>query len=349
MNTFRDEMFLSALESYVESSLTFLNKITQSDEPFVQLTFDSFVALDPNTASETYEQDFGNATQISAAELRAQIAYELCEFYLFDKKYDLAKQKASECRENYHIMREEYGRKVGTGQPEVNETFFLFCTFDEEELNGRLMACGLFDKTNTSLIYRMNDTALNNYNAIEQIFIADNAKLDIPLVNRRIMALDMDSECDQQNIGKDKVVRVDALNAVRSYIDPDDLFVSVDFPIKNHHQNGVTHLIEETVAYANTSSTKSGLLVDGLKQLCYDVILTSDTAECKECDLESIKSSGILTQAEIDRLKSQKQLYQSIGSADDRLLSPLCTIADWKLSDEKGKLIPASYVFCRFF
>lgn len=338
MNTFRDEMFLSALEAYIEGSVEFLNKISQSDEPFVHLTYDSFVALDPNAASDTYEQNFGNAMTISAEELRAQVAYELCEFYLYDKKYALAQQKAIECRENYQIMRKRCGEKAAMGPLEVNEPPFLFCTFNEEELNGRLMACGLFDIMNTNLLYRMNDTAMNSYNDIQQIFAADNSRMEIPLVNRRIMALDMDSESEQQNIAKDKVVQVDALNTVRSYIDPDDLFVSVDFPIKYHHPNGVSHLIEETVAYANTKSASAEPLVDGLKQLCYDVVLTSDPAETKESDLDALQASGILTQAELETLKNRKQLYRSIGPTDDRLLSPLCTITDWKLSEDKGNV-----------
>lgn len=329
MNAFRDEAFLASLEPHIETSLAFLNKILQSAEPFVQLTYDSFVALDSNMAAGEHEQNFNSATVISPAELRAQIAFELCDFYLYDKKYDLATAKAAECRESYQIMRAEYADNL--------QHNFLFCTFTEDELGGCLMACGLFDIANTNLLYRMNDAVANNYNNIPPIFAEDNEKLDIPLVNRRIISLDMDAEFDKQQKKQDKINRADALNFIRSYIDCDDLFVSVDVPSKGQQQGGASVLLEEVVSYAKT--LKDAEALKALKQLCYDVLLSSDGTEPNEQNCTAIKSSNILTQEELDVMINQLHSHRSIGSPESETVSSLFTTVDWKLSDEKSKIL----------
>lgn len=332
-NAFRDELFLASLEPLIKNSLEFLHQIPYSEEPFFQLTYDSFIVLDPNNASERNEQDFDNSTAISRAELRAQIAYELCDFYLYDKRYELAKQKASECRDNYRIMRREYAENAANRDA---ETDFLFCTFTEDELNGRLMACGLFDIADTSLIYRMHESIINKYDGIQQIFAEDNEKIEIPLLNRRNVALDMESVCDQQRLPKEKLIRVDALNTVRSCIDGDDLFLSGDFLMKHRRNNGVQCLLEETVSHTRKSKKPESKTL--LKPLCYETILTSDMEELGENDFAAIRASGILDQPELDVIKRKKQLYRSNDPTEDRSFSPLCTIADWKLSDDKGTL-----------
>lgn len=329
VNSFRDEVFLASLEPHIENSLAFLNKIIQSVEPFVQLTYDSFVALDSNMAVGEHEQNFNSATVISTAELRAQIAFELCDFYLYDKKYDLATQKAAECRKSYQIMRAEYAENL--------EQNYLFCTFTEDELNGCLMACGLFDIANTNLIYRMNDAIANNYNNIQQIFAKDNEKMDIPLVNRRITSLDMDADFDKQQKKQDKINRADALNVLRSYIDCDDLFVSIDFPSKSH---AVSFLLEEVVSYTKTLNDIGSM--KALKQLCYDVLLTPDGTENNEYNCTPIKSSNILTQEELDVMINQLHSLRSIGLSESEPVSSMFTTIDWKLSDEKSR-----YHICR--
>lgn len=106
------------------------------------------------------EQDFDNSITISKAELRAQIAYDLCIFYLYDKKYELAREKANECRENLNILKKEYAEKKIDDKDEAK---FLFCTFTDEELDGCLMACGLYEVKHVGLIHRMNESIMNGY------------------------------------------------------------------------------------------------------------------------------------------------------------------------------------------
>lgn len=245
-NVFRDEMFLASLEPYTQTSIDFLNQMWQSEEPFTHLTYLSFVALSP--ISDRLEQDFENSMVISKSELRAQIAFDLCDFYLYDKKYSLAKQKAIECRDNLATLKKEYAEK----QIEGND--FLFCTFTEEELNGRLMACGIFESLNVNLLYQMNDSVMKKYQNIQQVFEKDNVKREIPLVTRRIVELDMEGIHANmlQKIPKDDVTRITALNAIRTMIDNNDLFSLHSFLVKN--QNSFTNLLEAAVTLFKQST-----------------------------------------------------------------------------------------------
>lgn len=157
-NSFRDEMFISSLEPFTQTSIDFLKQMCESDEQFLHLTFDSFVELNQNLPPDRLAQHFVNAKKISKAELKAQICFDLCRFYLHQKKYELAKESVAECRENHLLTIEEYKTEGdATG-------IFLFSTFTEEELNGCLMACGMADDICTGLLLRMNESVMDQYN-----------------------------------------------------------------------------------------------------------------------------------------------------------------------------------------
>lgn len=153
-------MFISNLEPFTQTSIDFLTQICESDEPFLHLTFDSFVALDQSLPPDRLSQNFNNATKISTAELKAQICFDLCRFYLHEKKYELAKINALESRDNLALTRQEY---AATAMPDREEDEFLFCTFTEGELNGCLMACGVADQVSTGLLLRMNESIIEQY------------------------------------------------------------------------------------------------------------------------------------------------------------------------------------------
>lgn len=164
-NSFRDEMFLSSLEPFTQTSIDFLTQICNDDEPFIQLTYESFVALSAN-ASPDGAQDFDKAVVISKVELRAQIAFDLCCFYLYDKKYESAREKALECRDNLALLKAEYAEKRtadGGAESTAPDVPFLFCSFTEDELQGNLMACGVDETANIGLLHRMNDSMIQDY------------------------------------------------------------------------------------------------------------------------------------------------------------------------------------------
>lgn len=157
-------MFLSSLEPFTQTSIDFLAQICNDDEPFIQLTYDSFVPLSAN-ATPDGAQDFDKAVEISKVELRAQIAFDLCCFYLYDKKYELAREKVLECRDNLALLKMEYEEKRATSDVESSsqDAPFLFCTFSEDELQGNLMACGVDETANIGLLHRMNDSMIQDY------------------------------------------------------------------------------------------------------------------------------------------------------------------------------------------
>lgn len=158
-------MFLSSLEPFTQTSIDFLTQICNDDEPFIQLTYESFVALSANAPPDG-AQDFDKAVVISKVERRAQIAFDLCRFYLYDRKYELAREKALECRDNLALLKKEYEEKRATSGADStaqDDAPFLFCTFTEEELQGNLMACGVDETANIGLLHRMNDSMNQDY------------------------------------------------------------------------------------------------------------------------------------------------------------------------------------------
>lgn len=155
-NSFRDEMFISWLESFTQPALDYLTQICESDEQFVHLTYDSFVALNPNQSPDRLAQSFDVTTNISKAELRAQLKFDLCLFYLHDKKYQLAKECVEASRENYRLMQDEYKARGGA-------TEYLFCTLTEDELLGCLMACGVSDAVDAGLLMQMNVSIMDQH------------------------------------------------------------------------------------------------------------------------------------------------------------------------------------------
>ncbi|XP_031630488.1 integrator complex subunit 8 isoform X3 [Contarinia nasturtii] len=337
-NSFRDEMFLSSLEPFTQTSIDFLNQICQDDEPFIHLIYGSFVALNPNSVSDRMEQDFENSIIISKAELRAQIAFDLCEFYLYDKKYDLAKQKAIECRDNLAELKKEYAeKKIECNNDDGGQ--FLFCTFTDDELNGRLMACGLFEDENVGLLYRMNGSIMNKYKDIQTIFELDNVKMEIPLVNRRILEFDMEgiNANDSQKIPRDSCIQIAALNAIRSMIDFDDLFSLHDFLVKYQKQNGLSILVETAITFLKQSKQSEHHKI--VKEHFYNTFLTADATYVKASDLEIIEKSNLLSRQELDNIKRSKQIHYTSSSVENISFSPICTMPDWKLSDDKVTLL----------
>lgn len=127
--------------------------VAETTEPFRILTYNSFVALDANV--DDYKQKFDAAVTISSAELKTQIHFDLCLYYLYIKKYDLARQNIILCRDNLHLLKDEYNRN--------NVKEFAYCNINEDDMNGYLLACGVIFEEKFNLLQRMNESALNKY------------------------------------------------------------------------------------------------------------------------------------------------------------------------------------------
>lgn len=328
-------MFLSSLEPFTQNSIDFLNQIYHDDEQFTVLTYDSFVALNSNTISSGIEQDFENSIVISKAELRAQIAYDLCDYYLHDKKYKLAKQKVIECRDNLEILKKEYEERSIDNK---NGSNFLFCTFTEEDLEGRLMASGLFDRQKIGLLYRMNESVLNNYKDIETILLQDNILMEIPLVNRRIVELDMEGEVERETeaVSQDVLVQVAALNKIRSIIDPDGLFSYNDFLAKYEKQNALSILLDHAIAHNKRTNLREHSEL--IRKAFYDILLIAESSSVNQTDIEKVEKSGLLSDSDLNEIEKSKQLYDVTKPIENLNFSPLGILSDWKMSEIKGEL-----------
>lgn len=315
-NSFRDEMFVASLEPFTQTSLDFLQKIFDNDETFISLTYDSFVSL--TSHSSQTNQNFDVAISISRTELKTQICFDLCVFYLHVKKYDLARDNAIACRNNLAELKKEYCLKG------VRE--FIFCTLNEEELFGCLLACGVSDQK-PGLLHRMNESILQQYAGITDILWEDNVQNEISLVNRRILELDIEGAARNGPQPKDLLVQVAALNAIKSILEEQNIFSYNDFLAKYRQQNGLGILVDYVTRMIPTIPVDKS---NKLKQFFLNILLISNDFKI---DVEIISKTKLFAPYEIADLKKQR-------SSDDLVALPTIAITqDWKMSDSKSEYI----------
>lgn len=308
-------MFVASLEPFTQTSIDFLQQIFNDNDTFIALTFDSFVALHSN--SDCTAQNFDCALTISKTELKTQICFDLCIFYLHIKKYDLARENAIACRNNLAELKKEYRAK------QMQE--FLFCTLNEDELYGCMLACGVADQKE-DLLHSMNQSILQQYLNITEILKEDNVKMKIPLVNRRILELDIEGGLTnrQSNLPKTLLVQVAALNVIKSIFEENDLFSFNDFLQKFKSQNGLNVLVDYTTAMLPISDP---VRLIKLKQFYLNILtITTDIKH----DVEIIRRTNLFTTDELNDLKNQRAM-------DEIVLQSIATAADWKMIDSKRK------------
>ncbi|XP_037037569.1 integrator complex subunit 8 [Bradysia coprophila] len=309
--TFRDDMFVESLKPFTQTSIDFLTKICDNDD-FIALTYDSFVALTSN--SERTSQNFDQAIVLSKTELRAQICFDLCTFYLHIKKYDLARINAIACRNNLSELKEQYKT---TGKSE-----FAFCTLNEDELYGYMLACGVGDQK-LGLLHRLNESMLHHYKDITDILKADNLNNEIPLVNRRILELDIEGSVSSRvlQLPKDLLIQVAALNTIKTILDERNLFSYNDYLQKYRKQNGLAVLVDEvadmlTLPVPLESHNK-------FKNYFLNMMLSSDA------DVDTIRKTNLFSNEELQDIKKQR-------SGGDMVLPPVAAMTDWKIGDLKN-------------
>lgn len=322
-NSYRDEMFVKSLEPLTITSIKFLSKMVvfgkTNDQPFAMLTYDSFVALQSN--SDRIGQNFDVTLPISRAEVQAQISYDLCTFYLHAKINVLAREFALDCRRFLDETKAEYAQKP-------TPTQLLFCTFDERELYGCMLACGVGD-TNIGLLHRMNDSVLHKYSEIVEILRQDNLRNEIPLVNRRIIELDIEGSQRLLNLPKDLLVQVAALNVVKSILldgggGAGGMFSFNDFLHKYAAQNGVPVLLEQ-VAQMLPEIDVAGRAK--LKEYFLDLLLTTDTVSATDAD--ALTQMALFSGAELSDIERQRN---DCGIE----LAPIGVQPEWQMNETKG-------------
>lgn len=138
-----------------QASIEYLQELCKSNESFFVFSYETFTLPHPNDDYHVPQQ-FETMLQISPAELRTQIYFDLVNFYLYTKQYLLAREAVSECRRYLNLTKGEYEM---IGKP---STQFVFCHVNEDELEGYLLACGLSAQSQT-LTERFNMSQLTQY------------------------------------------------------------------------------------------------------------------------------------------------------------------------------------------
>lgn len=323
-NPFRSDLFITSLDATIPNSLDYLKRIVAAppvdSEPdhFVALSYDSFTTITSANPAR-HRQPFDQMTPISLTELRCQIYFDLCTFHLHAKQYDLARDNAQLCRKSLVDLKREYAdQRRGL-------TEFLFCTIDEAELDGCLMACGVGDSSRVGLLHRMNASQLNGCVGLTEILHEDNVRQEISLVNRRILELDI--ECmGTVGLPANLKMEVAALNCLRATLEPQSLFTFNDFLLKYRSVNGLAVLVEFA----------GGLLPridDGQKQrirsLFQDLLVTSRDVKTEARILSKL---GLFSEDEL----LQTQRLQSSGKVDEVDLPAIVHLQDWKIGDFKS-------------
>lgn len=138
-----------------QTSIEYLQDLCKSNEPFYVFSYNTFKTLHHDDDC-TFTPKMDSMLQISPAELRTQIFFDLVNFYLYTKQYPLAREAVSECRRYLVMAKQEYEMLGKTPKQ------FVFCHVNEEELEGYLLACGL-SAHSASLTEKFHMSQLTQY------------------------------------------------------------------------------------------------------------------------------------------------------------------------------------------
>lgn len=353
---------MAALDPTVQYSVDFLQKLVsnaQTTTPFAVLTYDSFTAIASASVSTTGQsaqqqqqlplpaQTFDAMRPISAAELRTQIYFDLCTFYLHSKKYNLARDNALLCCSSMEELQREQNPTTGTNS---HPTGLAWCTVDEATLRGYLLACGIADPVKPpSLMHRLTESVLHGFAGLAAILHEDNLCAEIPLCNRRIVELDLEalvsraaaaasvppSPAGGSGVGDQHalLVEVAALNAIRAALDCDgqqQLFAVGDFLTKYRRHGGLQQLVQSANAMLPHLAADQRPL---LRRLFAGVLMAAASAERLRSDCEVIavcKLFGVselqaIVEGQLARLECPVFPVPQLAAADD-----------WLISDSKG-------------
>lgn len=311
----QDDLFIASLEPCTPTSIEFLNQVISDQEPFKILKFDSFVPLD--SKSDLTSQKFENGTIISKTELKTQIHFDLLQYYMFIKKYDLAKENVILCRDFLAKLKDEYSGKSSDN--------YEFCNIDEDELRGYLLACGVFDET-PNLMMKMHRSMQNNYKDLLEILKEDNLSREIPMIQRKMMELEVEAVVSNQKESKDLELQVVALNIIRYVLEGNNILSSDTYRLKykNHYQK----IMEFFIEFSNEIFPK---FVPGeknaMKKYLLDIFLTNTNDKLENL----LKKSSCFEKKELDTLKQQKYEYTPPS------LAPIAMKPDWIVMDSKSE------------
>ncbi|XP_037955324.1 integrator complex subunit 8-like [Teleopsis dalmanni] len=271
-----------------KDSIDYLTELCKSTEPFYVFTNETFQPLHSN--SDNIKQNFDFMQQISKFELRAQIQFDMVNFYLYTKQYRLAREVVQQCYTNFLEMRREYQLK--SKQPED----YIFCLLNENELESYLMACGVSMKGQT-LMERFSLSQINDFNNIIEILSEDNLAREIPFFARRNVELDI--ECNNlRNSSEYNLLKlqVAALNVVRSIFEKGKMFACVEYFEKYKQIESWTTILDAiTVLYPHCTPTDQN-------KLKHFVINTMYEQNSNPEYLNELKKHTLFTNVELEEI-----------------------------------------------
>uniref|UniRef100_A0A182JBU6 INTS8 TPR repeats domain-containing protein n=1 Tax=Anopheles atroparvus TaxID=41427 RepID=A0A182JBU6_ANOAO len=321
--TLRDESSISALEPFTQLSIDFLNQLAQDPHAFRVLTYDSFVPLDSNT--DNTQQRFDSAIAIKPCELRAQIHYDLCQYYLYVQRYELARQNVLLCKENYaQWQREEIGR---TGLPPA------YCTVDAEGLQGYLLACGVTGEPD-GLLQRLHESILNHYSDIVMILKEDNVRKEIPMTQRKLLELNIEGynaigSTDGNPIEQMELeLAVAALNIIRYVMDGENI-LSCNVALQKY-KNQQPKLIESLFQYADEQYEQFTLAEQEMLKRYFFKIISLYGGE-----LGAAIEGFVRTYSKVVSLQELKD-FRLQRPQPDTQLSGIAVQSDWVIPETKN-------------
>lgn len=316
----RDEMFISVMDPEPQASVDYLLSLCSSEQlkKLPILTSTSIAPLTTN--SEPSGKGFRFEKSISAMEMRAQIYFDLCQYFLYNNSNDLAKKYVILCRENFHQLQAEYKHR--------DSSQYLICDIDEAELNGVLLACGASTLPD-SLMQRFNNFVMNRGDDLIDILRADNVAREIPFVQRKIIELDMEAtSLINPTKTKEVLKSIVALNTIRSVVGPETVLSGSDFLNLYQSEEDYTYFSVFIQNYLKASTAN-----EAEKKLLRDYVLNAITARdvISAALVGALKKMDFISEGEIAELKNKR-------TTSVIQLPEIATQTDWNVPETNREL-----------
>ncbi|EDW00928.1 integrator complex subunit 8 [Drosophila grimshawi] len=313
----RPQMFPAAdqlqlfMDTPTQPSIEYLEQLcsTANNKLFHVFHYESFVTLQCDNLETAQNYDMMHL--ITPQELRAQLQYELANYYLHTKQYVLARESAAACNSNLQAL-------------PPGATLY-FCHIQPAELEGLLQACGISAQQHT-LLERFHQSLLNNFADIVSILQLDNRAREIPLVSRRNVELDIEAAISNGLLKETRqlLLHVAALNVVRTIFEWGNIFGSVEYFEKYRDMDYLPPIMEamqEALKHCSQSEQTA------LKHFLIDCLLYQQQQQQLEQSrqlLHTARGMGIFSKEEL--LDLEEQLVQA---ALPILSNSMATLNDW--------------------
>lgn len=280
-----------AIDIPVKPSVDYLVQVLQSTEQYFIFSFDTLTS--PDQSSENFSQNFDNMRKVPSQEIRAQIHYDLANYYLFSNQYEKSKESIIECEKNFLELKNIY----------KNKSDYLYCHIDQDELNGYKEACGIRSPENPpSLLEQFHRSIMRNFEDLINILRKDNINREIPFVNRRITELDIEGSI---SLGNQKYTRenfefhIATLNFIRGLFE-DDVFNNV-----NYFQKYRDIPTQRTIFLTYLKEVIPSCCLEDKQQLKKKLILTLRENSDPMSYIDGLGALGLFKDSEITELKKQ--------------------------------------------